>query len=74
MVSPARHHDSLYQNYGYDLAPRVAVPTMAVGASDGRYLLHLAGILDVGCPGIFQDPTTCVHMAGEERMLVRSFY
>jgi len=51
----------------------VAVPTMAVGGSDGRYL-RLAGIPTYGVQGFFADRDDVRAHGRDERMLVRSFY
>jgi acetylornithine deacetylase/succinyl-diaminopimelate desuccinylase-like protein len=51
----------------------IAVPTMAVGASDGRYL-RLAGIPTYGAQGFFQDRDDARQHGRDERMLVRSYY
>jgi acetylornithine deacetylase/succinyl-diaminopimelate desuccinylase-like protein len=51
----------------------VAVPTMAVGGSDGRYL-RIAGIPTYGVQGFFQDRDDVRAHGRDERMPVRSFY
>ncbi len=51
----------------------IAVPTMAVGGSDGRYL-RVAGIPTYGVQGFFQDRDDVRSHGRDERMLVRSFY
>jgi len=51
----------------------VAVPTMAVGGSDGRYL-RLAGIPTYGVQGFFQDRDDVRAHGRDERMPVQSFY
>jgi acetylornithine deacetylase/succinyl-diaminopimelate desuccinylase-like protein len=49
------------------------VPTMATGASDGRYL-RAAGIPTYGVQGFFGDRDDVRAHGRDERMLVRSFY
>jgi acetylornithine deacetylase/succinyl-diaminopimelate desuccinylase-like protein len=49
------------------------VPTMATGASDGRYLRE-AGIATYGVQGFFGDRDDVRAHGRDERMLVRSFY
>jgi acetylornithine deacetylase/succinyl-diaminopimelate desuccinylase-like protein len=51
----------------------VAVPTMAVGGSDGRFL-RLAGVPTYGVQGFFQERDDVRAHGRDERMLVRSFY
>lgn len=51
----------------------IAVPSMAVGGSDGRYL-RIAGIPTYGVQGFFQDRDDTRAHGRDERMLVRSFY
>jgi acetylornithine deacetylase/succinyl-diaminopimelate desuccinylase-like protein len=51
----------------------IAVPTMAVGGSDGRYL-RLGGIPTYGVQGFFQERDDVRAHGRDERMLVRSFY
>jgi acetylornithine deacetylase/succinyl-diaminopimelate desuccinylase-like protein len=51
----------------------VAVPSMAVGGSDGRYL-RIAGIPTYGVQGFFQDRDDVRAHGRDERMPVRSFY
>jgi acetylornithine deacetylase/succinyl-diaminopimelate desuccinylase-like protein len=49
------------------------VPTMATGASDGKYL-RAAGIATYGVQGFFGDRDDVRAHGRDERMLVRSFY
>ena len=49
------------------------VPTMAIGASDGKYL-RAAGIPTYGVQGFFGDRDDVRAHGRDERMLVRSFY
>ena len=49
------------------------VPTMATGASDGKYL-RAAGIPTYGVQGFFGDRDDVRAHGRDERMLVRSFY
>jgi acetylornithine deacetylase/succinyl-diaminopimelate desuccinylase-like protein len=49
------------------------VPSMATGASDGRYL-RAAGIPTYGVQGFFGDRDDVRSHGRDERMLVRSFY
>jgi acetylornithine deacetylase/succinyl-diaminopimelate desuccinylase-like protein len=49
------------------------VPTMAVGASDGRDL-RAAGIPTYGVQGFFMDRDDVRAHGRDERMAVRSFY
>ena len=51
----------------------IAVPSMAVGGSDGRYL-RSAGIPTYGVQGFFIDRDDVRAHGRDERMLVRSFY
>ncbi len=51
----------------------ITVPTMATGASDGRYLRE-AGIPTYGVQGFFGDRDDVRAHGRDERMLVRSFY
>jgi acetylornithine deacetylase/succinyl-diaminopimelate desuccinylase-like protein len=51
----------------------VAVPSMAVGGSDGRYL-RVAGIPTYGVQGFFLDRDDVRSHGRDERMIVRSFY
>jgi acetylornithine deacetylase/succinyl-diaminopimelate desuccinylase-like protein len=51
----------------------VTVPTMAVGASDGRYLRE-AGIPTYGIQGFFTDRNDVRAHGRDERMPVKSFY
>lgn len=51
----------------------VTVPTMATGASDGRYLRE-AGIPTYGVQGFFGDRDDVRAHGRDERMLVQSFY
>lgn len=51
----------------------VTVPSMATGASDGRYLRE-AGIPTYGVQGFFNDRDDVRSHGRDERMLVRSFY
>jgi acetylornithine deacetylase/succinyl-diaminopimelate desuccinylase-like protein len=51
----------------------VTLPTMAVGASDGRYL-RLAGIPTYGVQGFFEDRDDVRAHGRDERMPVQSFY
>jgi len=51
----------------------IAVPTMAVGGSDGKYL-RTAGIPTYGVQGFFQDRDDVRAHGRDERMSVRSFY
>jgi acetylornithine deacetylase/succinyl-diaminopimelate desuccinylase-like protein len=51
----------------------VAVPSMAVGGSDGRYL-RIAGIPTYGVQGFFQDRDDVRAHGRDERMPVRSFF
>ncbi|MCX6627249.1 MAG: M20/M25/M40 family metallo-hydrolase [Candidatus Solibacter sp.] len=51
----------------------VMLPTMAVGASDGRYL-RLAGIPTYGVQGFFVDRDDVRAHGRDERMPVQSFY
>jgi acetylornithine deacetylase/succinyl-diaminopimelate desuccinylase-like protein len=51
----------------------VTVPTMAVGASDGRYL-RAGGIATYGVQGFFMDRDDVRAHGRDERMPVRSFY
>jgi acetylornithine deacetylase/succinyl-diaminopimelate desuccinylase-like protein len=51
----------------------VTVPTMAVGASDGRYM-RAAGIPTYGIQGFFSDRDDVRAHGRDERMLVTSYY
>lgn len=51
----------------------ITVPSMATGASDGRYLRE-AGIPTYGIQGFFGDPNDNRAHGRDERMLVQSFY
>jgi len=51
----------------------ITVPTMATGASDGRYL-RAAGIPTYGVQGFFGDRDDVRAHGRDERMLVQSFY
>jgi acetylornithine deacetylase/succinyl-diaminopimelate desuccinylase-like protein len=51
----------------------ITVPTMATGASDGRYL-RASGIPTYGVQGFFGDRDDVRAHGRDERMLVRSFY
>ncbi len=51
----------------------VTVPSMATGASDGKYL-RAAGIPTYGVQGFFGDRDDVRSHGRDERMLVRSFY
>jgi len=51
----------------------ITVPTMATGASDGKYL-RAAGIPTYGMQGFFGDRDDVRAHGRDERMLVRSFY
>lgn len=51
----------------------ITVPTMATGASDGRYLRE-AGIPTYGVQGFFMDRNDVRAHGRDERMLVESFY
>ncbi len=51
----------------------VALPTMAVGGSDGRYL-RSAGIPTYGAQGFFVDRDDVRAHGRDERMPVQSFY
>ncbi|MDQ6663274.1 MAG: M20/M25/M40 family metallo-hydrolase [Acidobacteriota bacterium] len=51
----------------------ITVPSMATGASDGRYLRE-AGIPTYGAQGFFSDRDDSRSHGRDERMLVQSFY
>ena len=51
----------------------ITLPSMATGASDGRYLRE-AGIPTYGIQGFFGDPNDSRAHGRDERMPVQSFY